>query len=80
MKINEVCNCGAEFSVEGEFAVEIWHEWKDNHECDGPAETSDDRDTYFQAQSDKAPDHTLPEMHIGFRYIPEEEDENKRLR
>jgi hypothetical protein len=64
--IRERCSCGAEIEiVEEPNAEEIHAGWIVGHKCrlpvlDGP--------TGGTAQVEQAPDYTMPEMHIGFRY------------
>ena len=65
--IRERCSCGAEFETDEQDAPELLADWRELHHHDMPASELPGHTSGF-ALIEQAPDYTLPEMHIGFRY------------
>lgn len=72
MSVSEVCSCGGSFTAEREDELKLLNAWRKSHRCK-PA-PGDLYTNAFDSRADLAPDHTLPELHIGFRMEPEEDD------
>lgn len=75
MKVSESCSCGASFGIElkDPSAIRLVREWRRKHFCPGQEESHEVLSA-LSADVETAPDHTIPEMHIGFRYVPEDEE------
>jgi hypothetical protein len=76
VKVSETCSCGASFGIEvkAENAIRWVREWRRKHHC--PAQEEEDPGSAaLNAFIDMAEEHTVPEMQIGFRYFPEEDEE-----
>lgn len=63
--IRERCGCGAEFETDERDPVKLLAEWRKWHKCPDLPEPERMGGT---AQVETAPDYTIPDMHIGFRY------------
>jgi hypothetical protein len=64
--LRERCACGAEIETDEQDCLEIVQEWRINHIC--PDKLDEDfAPIGGTAQVEQAPDHTVPDMHIGFR-------------
>lgn len=68
MSLSETCTCGASFSAERDDELKLLNSWRKSHKCN--PQPGDLYTTAFDSRADLAPDYTLPEMHIGFRYEP----------
>lgn len=71
MSISESCSCGASFSADRDDELKLLNQWREDHKC--PAPQGGDL-SYSTATIETAPDHTFPEMHIGFRYNGDDDE------
>ena len=71
--LSETCSCGAGFQAERSDELKLLNTWRTNHKC--PNNDSAGLMVVDTARSEIAPDYTIPEMHIGFRGNPEEDEE-----
>lgn len=71
--IRERCSCGAEFETDEEHAIKLLRAWRKQHRHEPQ---TPGRDTDTSASIELATDPRTPELHIGFRNDPFE-DQNK---
>lgn len=75
MKVSESCACGASFGIElkDPSAIRLVREWRRKHFCPSQEESVEIAPA-LSADLQIADDPSIPEMHIGFRWLPEEEE------
>jgi len=66
MSLSESCSCGAGFTADRDDELYLLNQWRKNHKCPHPERG----DLGLSAAVETAPNHTLPELHIGFRSDP----------
>lgn len=72
MSLSETCTCGASFSAERDDELKLLNQWRRAHKC--VPQPGDLYTSGLDSRADLATDYTLPEMHIGFRYEPEDDE------
>ena len=72
--IREVCSCGAEFETDEDGAVRLLREWRRRHRHEMTRADVDLSPVSGASVVETAPDHTIPELHIGFRALPDDDE------
>ncbi len=78
MRVIEICRCGGSFEIEADdnLAVKLLDDWRDNHFCGEPEEGEEIFRDGSSIITERVDYTTQPELQIGFRGDPYEDDES----